>query len=629
MYKNLEYLLVFAKKFKLYWFLLLTVTVFSSAIQVAIPYLAKLEIDQLANRHDYLSFIKNSPFNIFLFIVLIVLLTNFLNQILSVISSALKDYYWKKLEMSFKNDLYRRMRNIKPWFFLNKRNSYFFQEFRDLGNILDRAMSFVIDCLRSILESVWIFLVFSFIDYKIWLALIAIGLITWFTERKRRILQEQMDMDDKFEIIRKLWKSENELIANRHLLQISGWIEFVENYIKNVFEESFSKKLIYLKNDIKYNFITVFSNHLLTTFIKVVVWYSVFYYSSSIGLMSMTIMYVWNINSIVYRFMQMYLSSYLSLKTSLQKIWIIFSLTSKNDKAIKGIWKIEKIKIENLEFRYPSVSQEELQIYDVMNEKLKKMWDSKKEWIQRDIHFINEAIAESKKPNPYILKWVNALFEKWKIYWIVWRNWVWKTTLINLIMWFFDEFEWWLTYSDIDIKTIENGFFDSHISYVSQSPYLMENFSIKENLLLWVKKELNDNEIYSYLDKFSMEKKIRSLRKWLDSEIWFESEFSGWQRQLLALIRAILQDKQIIIFDEWTNQLDAENELLVMKELLKNKKDKIIIFITHRMTTIKKADLIYCIDDWKISDSWTHNELLERENVYKSFWENQVEKGFE
>lgn len=93
MYKNLEYLLVFAKKFKLYWFLLLTVTVFSSAIQVAIPYLAKLEIDQLANRHDYLSFIKNSPFNIFLFIVLIVLLTNFLNQILSVISSALKDYY--------------------------------------------------------------------------------------------------------------------------------------------------------------------------------------------------------------------------------------------------------------------------------------------------------------------------------------------------------------------------------------------------------------------------------------------------------------------------------------------------------------------------------------------------------
>ena len=48
--------------------------------------------------------------------------------------------------------------------------------------------------------------------------------------------------------------------------------------------------------------------------------------------------------------------------------------------------------------------------------------------------------------------------------------------------------------------------------------------------------------------------------------------------------------------DEGTNQLDAENELLIMNKLLKNKKDKIVIFVTHRMTTIKKADMIYCLD---------------------------------
>ena len=436
-------------------------------------------------------------------------------------------------------------------------------------------------------------------------------------------------MNDKFEIQRKLWKSENELIHNRHLLQISGWIDFVEKYINDVFEESFSKNFIYMKNDIKYNFLTIFSNHLLTTFIKIVVWYSIFNYSSSIGLMSMTIMYVWNINSIVYRFMQMYLSWYLTLKTSLQKIWIIVELTWKNDKEKKDIEDFDKILINNLKFRYPSVSKEELKIYDIMNEKLIRLWDSSNEWIQRDLHFIKEAIEESKKPNPYILKWINLQFEKWKIYGIVWRNWVWKTTLINLIMWFFDEFEWGISYANTDIKTIENSFFDSCISYVSQAPYLMENFTVKENLLLWVKKELSDEMLYSYLDKFSLEKKIRSLRKWLNAEVWFDTEFSWWQRQLLALLRAILQDKKIIIFDEWTNQLDAENELLVMKELLKNKKDKIIIFITHRMTTIKKADLIYCIDDGMIGDCWTHEELLKRESVYKNFWENQVERGFE
>jgi ABC-type multidrug transport system fused ATPase/permease subunit len=264
----------------------------------------------------------------------------------------------------------------------------------------------------------------------------------------------------------------------------------------------------------------------------------------------------------------------------------------------------------------------------VMNEKLKKMWDKNSEWIQRDLHFINDAIEESKKENPEILKWINARFEKGKIYWIVWRNWAGKTTLINLLMWYFDEYQWDIMYGNSDIKKIENSFFEWCISYVSQSPYLMENFTVKENLILWVEREITDTELFSYLKKFWLEKTVKSLRKWLDAEIWFDTEFSWWQRQLLALIRAILQDKKIIIFDEWTNQLDAENELLVMNELLKNKKDKLIIFITHRMTTIKKADMIYCIEDWMISDSWNHDALLSKDSLYKGFWENQVERGF-
>jgi len=76
--------------------------------------------------------------------------------------------------------------------------------------------------------------------------------------------------------------------------------------------------------------------------------------------------------------------------------------------------------------------------------------------------------------------------------------------------------------------------------------------------------------------------------------------------------------------DEWTNQLDAENELKVMNELLKNKKDKIIIFITHKMTTIKKADTIYCLENGSISNIWTHNQLLNYDNIYNNFWKKQV-----
>jgi len=76
--------------------------------------------------------------------------------------------------------------------------------------------------------------------------------------------------------------------------------------------------------------------------------------------------------------------------------------------------------------------------------------------------------------------------------------------------------------------------------------------------------------------------------------------------------------------DEGTNQLDAENELLIMNKLLKNKKDKIVIFVTHRMTTIKKADMIYCLDWWKIKDFWNHKELINLDNVYSDFYNKQV-----
>jgi ABC-type bacteriocin/lantibiotic exporter with double-glycine peptidase domain len=73
-------------------------------------------------------------------------------------------------------------------------------------------------------------------------------------------------------------------------------------------------------------------------------------------------------------------------------------------------------------------------------------------------------------------------------------------------------------------------------------------------------------------------------------------EFSGGEKQIIAFIRVLLQDRDIIIMDEGTNQLDAENEVLVMSELMQKKSNKIIIFITHRMSTISRADMIYCLE---------------------------------
>ena len=93
----------------------------------------------------------------------------------------------------------------------------------------------------------------------------------------------------------------------------------------------------------------------------------------------------------------------------------------------------------------------------------------------------------------------------------------------------------------------------------------------------------------------------------------------------MAFIRLLLQDRPIVIMDEGTNQLDAENEILVMNKLLEKKSEKIIIFITHRMSTISRADDIYCLEHHSITHHGAHSELLaEGKNAYARFYTAQV-----
>jgi len=239
---------------------------------------------------------------------------------------------------------------------------------------------------------------------------------------------------------------------------------------------------------------------------------------------------------------------------------------------------------------------------------------------------VEEAKKEAKQVNSIILENISLSFNIWKTYGIVWKNWAGKTTLISLLLNYFDNYEWDILIDWKQLKDFKREFFVNNVSVINQVPYIIDGFSIKENLFLWVDKEYEDDYVFSLLRKFWLEKKVLKNRKWLDSRLWYDNDFSGWEKQLIALIRVILQDKKILIMDEGTNQLDADNEILVMDELLKHRNDKIVIFITHRMTTIRKVDMIYCLENWAISASWNHYDLKTGDNVYSNFWRKQVEE---
>jgi ATP-binding cassette subfamily C protein len=215
--------------------------------------------------------------------------------------------------------------------------------------------------------------------------------------------------------------------------------------------------------------------------------------------------------------------------------------------------------------------------------------------------------------------------QRGQIYGIVGKNGAGKTTLTSILLWFFSEYTGSVQINGTELSRIDRTNIQQLVGYVSQDPYTMHGrFTIRDNLTLWVQRQVDDSELYRYLDMFGIWDRIRKEREWLSTRLQMDMDLSGWQKQILVLIRVMLQDRPILILDEWTNQLDAENEMLVMNELLKNRKNKIIIFVTHRMNTMKKCDWIYTIDNGKIQDSGTPQELATRDNVYRQFldiWE--------
>ena len=101
--------------------------------------------------------------------------------------------------------------------------------------------------------------------------------------------------------------------------------------------------------------------------------------------------------------------------------------------------------------------------------------------------------------------------------------------------------------------------------------------------------------------------------------------FSGGQKQRLLLARALLKDAPIYLLDEATSNIDVESENQIMKILYELSKTKLVICISHRLENVIKADRIYCLEDGKIVESGTHEELIENGLVYANLYKTQKE----
>lgn len=198
-----------------------------------------------------------------------------------------------------------------------------------------------------------------------------------------------------------------------------------------------------------------------------------------------------------------------------------------------------------------------------------------------------------------------------------------KSTIFNLITHLYQVSSGKILLDDININDLDCNTIRNNMSIITQNPYIF-NFSIKDNLLL-AKEDATLKEIRKACRLACIDDYIMSLPDKYDTPLGENGIIlSGGQKQRIAIARALLMQTEIILFDEATSALDNETQEQIQKAIDNLKGEYTILIIAHRLSTVIDADKIFVIDDGKIIDSGTHQELLKKCEFYKNLYSKDL-----
>lgn len=199
-----------------------------------------------------------------------------------------------------------------------------------------------------------------------------------------------------------------------------------------------------------------------------------------------------------------------------------------------------------------------------------------------------------------------------------------KSTIIKLLLRYFDVDAGSIKIDGQDIKKVTQHSLHRAIAIVPQEPILFHR-SLMENIR-YSRPSATDDEVIEASKKAYCHDFITKLPKGYNALVGERGiKLSGGERQRVALARAILMNAPILIMDEATSALDSESEMLIQRALDEVMRNKTVITIAHRLSTVMKMDRIIVIDNGKIIEQGSHNELLKNRGSYKKLWNIQVD----
>jgi len=176
-----------------------------------------------------------------------------------------------------------------------------------------------------------------------------------------------------------------------------------------------------------------------------------------------------------------------------------------------------------------------------------------------------------------------------------------------------------------DISKFNLSSLRSQISIVDQNTTLFDDTVL--NNIKYARPEASNEEVFEAAKQSMCDDFIDNLENKFETMIGENGvKLSGGEKQRLSIARAILKKSKIVLLDEATSSLDSDTEEKIQKALSQLTSDKTTIVIAHRLSTILNSDTIYVMDKGKITDSGKHDELLMKSELYKNFYEKQIQK---
>lgn len=602
--------------------------VIGSLLSAVVPYFTKLQIDQLEQSGQTIL----TPLAIFAVLLLIPFILELLRTFgIDRAQNLVSNRLYTQVRISVQRLVWEKLAELDAGFFASKRNQFLIKSGLSGVYIVDDVLRFIFSRFSDILSLVFMIPIILFIDWWLFVVLMLAVVIKYWTSSITERHQRRYDLarsrrGDRF------YATRTAIEANYYELLSLGSIEVMINKYE---EDDKLMNELQIQEMNEENRLRSFERTLtdmLFIGVNVFVGYQVLIGNYTIGTMTLLLSYYNQLygsfgsvvetkrqfDSLQFNFLKF--NHFLQLKT---RIIQGSKLISPKDGFTSS-----SIFVNRITFSYPDYYEDEKQYLQFMLQQL-----SLKKSNQTHATFQIEAemeqihnILEDSNQNKEVLRHVSFQLGKGELVACVGKNGSGKSTLTHVIQHHVEVSEGLVTLYDQPIRDFSQSDVFRQFAWLQQEPFIIDRYSIKENLLLGVNQDNPDlhAKMLELLQTFDILDEITKLPKQLDTILAEDTQLSGGQRQILAITRSLLQNRPFIILDEATSQLDVEKEMRLMRLLQSYKQDHGILFITHRMSVARKADRIYVLDKGEIVQEGNHNSLVNTPGLYADFWQMQT-----